>query len=336
MLKNCIPFLPVLKKHQKRRFRYIFPFRRKPAQKTLSKRRKKKFRNKKQDLTQNSLLFFRKILPSHRKSCPEYLDRVAIHPIDLVHRYRIRTVYAQESIRRQSCRKIGQSIVNQKTPLFTNDPYIILHTFCIGNLLQRKAHVPLVHLYKDKIAGIPSRGTLLVFIRLTQGQLTAQPLHTEGQTFFRAGHHQVIHHACHTITLRCSLAVARQDDQKRHRSFLRPQEQRYSRSQSDLAVQKDDLCRLLLQMLQQSAQCVVVTRYLKIGQLGKHFPQGICTGYVGRKDQYIFHCSPPAFERPSSKNTIFRQRYPSFAPNGKLQPDFYRSICRSRDIFCHK
>lgn len=41
MLKNCIPFLPVLKKHQKKRFRYIFPFRRKPAQKTLSKRRKK-------------------------------------------------------------------------------------------------------------------------------------------------------------------------------------------------------------------------------------------------------------------------------------------------------
>lgn len=266
MLKNCIPFLPVLKKHQKKRFRYIFPFRRKPHKRPFQKGGKKKFRNKKQDLTQNSLLFFRKILPSHRKSCPEYLDRVAIHPIDLVHRYRIRTVYAQESIRRQSCRKIRQSIVNQNTSLFTNDPYIILHTFCIGNLFQRKAHVPFVHLYKDKIAGIPSRGTLLVFIRLAQGQLTTQPLHTEGQTFFQAGHHQVIHYACHAITLRRPLAVARQDDQKRRRSLLRPQEQRHSRCQSDLAVQKDNLCRPLLQMLQQSAQRVVLARNFKIGQ----------------------------------------------------------------------
>lgn len=336
MLKNCIPFLPVLKKHQKKRFRYIFPFRRKPAQKTLSKRRKKKFRNKKQDLTQNSLLFFRKILPSQRKSCPEYLDRVTIHPIDLVHRYRIRTVYTQESIRGQSCRKIGQSIVHQEASLFTNDPYIILHTFGIDNLFQRKAHVPLVHLYKDKIAGTPLRKAQPVFIRLTQGQMTAQPLHTKGQTLGRTRHHQIIHYPGYPITLCRSRAVAGQDNQQRCGGFLRPQEQGHSGGQSDLAVQENDLGRLPLQMLQQGTKRNVLAQKFKIGQLGKHVPQSLYTGCVGRKDQYIFHYSPQAFKRPSSKNTIFRQKYPSFVPNGKFQPDFYRSICRSRDIFCHK
>ena len=166
--------------------------------------------------------------------------------------------------------------------------------------------------------------------------MATQPLHTKGQTLGRTRHHQIIHYPGYPITLCCSRAIAGQDNQQRCGGFLRPQEQGHSGGQSDLAVQENDLGRLPLQMLQQGTKRIVLARKFKIGQLGKHSPQGICTGRVGRKDQYIFHRSAKAREQPCVQKYDFSTNIPSFLPEWQTSADFCRSICRSKVVFCHK